>query len=298
MDKFAISKFNGKDFAVWKFQMRAYLKFHGLLGIVEGTEARPTTKRRTEQLVEWEQKDEKAQFVISYGLEANIIRHIMSLNSAAEMWSRLSAIYEQKNKTSIHILLQKFYNYKMQPDATITEHVTAIEELAKQLTDLNQKPTDDQIITKVLYTLPPKYHHVAAAFDMLPEEQQTLPNLLPKLLKVETMSNEINEVSTNENVALISKSNQSKSKQKFKGKCHHCGKLGHKKHNCYKLKNQQSKPQANSAEKGQESTGMLYTADCDVSANANCVRGIWLADSGASKHMTFRRDILNNFVEA
>ena len=143
MDKFAIAKFNGHDFAVWKFQMRAYLRYHDLLGIIEGTETRPTSASATgvvtTEQAEWDKKDEKAQFAISYSVESNIVRQIMNMKTAAEMWTRLSTIYEQKNKTSIHILLQKFYNYKMRTGASITEHVSSIEELVKQLEDLGQK---------------------------------------------------------------------------------------------------------------------------------------------------------------
>lgn len=35
MDKLTVSKFDGHDFAVWKFQMMGFLEYHGLLEIVD-----------------------------------------------------------------------------------------------------------------------------------------------------------------------------------------------------------------------------------------------------------------------
>ncbi|KAJ3644147.1 hypothetical protein Zmor_026819 [Zophobas morio] len=317
MDKFAIAKFNGNDFAVWKFQMRAYLRYHELLDVVEGMKARPDSGGTSKEQEEWDRKDEKAQFALSCALETNVVRHIMNMKTAAEMWTRLVTIYEQKNKTSIHILHQKFYNYQMRPGATITEHVAAIEELVRQLEDLNQKPTDEQIITKVLYTLPQQYQHIAAAFDMLPEKEQTMVNLLPRLLKLETMRNGMVEIKNDEeeNSALYTSNgnrgqrqhyqrnrggryqNQQRqqfTKQRFSGKCYNCGKTGHIKIDCYKPQNTQNNGQANAASNSGASSAMMYTAETMAVGNAG---ELWVADSGASKHMTFRRDIITNYRE-
>ncbi|KAJ3662741.1 hypothetical protein Zmor_007072 [Zophobas morio] len=317
MDKFAIAKFNGNDFAVWKFQMRAYLRYHELLDVVEGMKARPDSGGTSKEQEDWDRKDEKAQFALSCALETNVVRHIMNMKTAAEMWTRLVTIYEQKNKTSIHILHQKFYNYQMRPGATITEHVAAIEELVRQLEDLNQKPTDEQIITKVLYTLPQQYQHIAAAFDMLPEKEQTMVNLLPRLLKLETMRNGMAEIKNDEeaNSALYTSNgnrgqrqnhqrnrggryqNQQRqqfTKQRFSGKCYNCGKTGHRKIDCYKPQNTQNNGQANAASNSGASSAMMYTAETMAVGYAG---ELWVADSGASKHMTFRRDIITNYRE-
>lgn len=59
MDKLKDTKFNGLDFAVWKFTTGRFLDCHGLYEVVSGTEERPTTNSE-----EWSKKDKKAQMII------------------------------------------------------------------------------------------------------------------------------------------------------------------------------------------------------------------------------------------
>ena len=40
MDKCNVEKFNGSDYSVWKFQMEAFLGYHGLMGMVDGSDVR------------------------------------------------------------------------------------------------------------------------------------------------------------------------------------------------------------------------------------------------------------------
>lgn len=122
MDKIQFDKFNGKDFSVWKFQMESYFDYHNLLSIVDGSQRKPLGPLATDsqeiknakqyRIEEWEKADKKARLVLGMALETNVVRQVMNLRSAAEMWSRLCTLYELRNPTSVHLLLQKFYKYE------------------------------------------------------------------------------------------------------------------------------------------------------------------------------------------
>ncbi|KAJ3640565.1 hypothetical protein Zmor_018902 [Zophobas morio] len=73
---------------------------------------------------------------------------------------------------------------------------------------------------------------------------------------------------------------QQSSKQRFSDKCYNCGKTGHRKIDCYKPQNTQNNGQENAA----SNSVMMYTAETMAVGNAG---ELWVADSGASKHMTF-----------
>ncbi|KAG7188016.1 hypothetical protein KM043_015762 [Ampulex compressa] len=124
--------------------------------------------------------------------------------------------------------------------------------MAIQLQDLEQKQDEVAIITKVLTSLPAKYRHVVSAWDSLAIQEQTMANLLPRLLKEGELCKSMTEMKMSDDEdssALYTKSgkkNQGKynkkfgdtqtDRQKFKGICHYCKKHGHMKRDCRKLK--------------------------------------------------------------
>lgn len=184
MDKLTVSKFDGHDFAVWKFQMMGFLEYHGLLEIVEGTTKRPTSGDTSA----WDKLDKKARFYIGLSLESVQVRQVMNLKTAAEMWTRLESLYELKNPTSKHLLLQRFFEYKMNKDTSVGQHVAKVEEMARQLEDLGHKQEEVTLVTKVLHSLPESFRNLISAWDSVPEKEQTMKNLLPRLMKEELLN--------------------------------------------------------------------------------------------------------------
>lgn len=222
MDKLTVSKFDGHDFAVWKFQMMDFLEYHGLLEIVEGTKTRPETG----DTAQWDKSDKKARFYIGLSLESTQIRQVMNLKTSAQMWSRLESLYELKNATSKHLLLQKFFEYKMEDNTSVAQHVANIEEMAKQLEDLGHKQDETTLITKVLHSLPSSFRNKGLSGLTL-DDANTDNALYSKGKRDQTYYNNNNSNHKN------SKKYQNRDQNKFKGKCHKCRKIGHKRSECY-----------------------------------------------------------------
>lgn len=127
MDKIAVTKFNGTDFGLWKYQMSVYLDYHGLYEVVSGT-----TVKSEQNAERWDTIDKKARFALTQSMELSQIRHIVNCKTSNEIWSRLEALYEQKNETSVHLLLARFFEYKMDPNKmTVSEYVSNVEQMAR-----------------------------------------------------------------------------------------------------------------------------------------------------------------------
>jgi len=139
--------------------MSIYFDYHGLYEIVSGK-----TIRTQENAKDWDLNDKKARFALTQSMELSQICHIVNCKTSNEIWSRLEALYEQKNETSVHLLLAKFFEYKMDPNKmTVSEHVSNVELMARQLEDLGQQD-ETTIITKILHTLPVSYHSIISAW--------------------------------------------------------------------------------------------------------------------------------------
>ncbi|KAE8734234.1 Serine carboxypeptidase-like 33 [Hibiscus syriacus] len=93
-----------------------------------------------------------------------------------------------------------------------------------------------------------------------------------------------------ENVAKSSshKHGRSKSRSKKNLKCYHCGKKGHLKKDCWSL-NKNSNPQGNTANTSDDGDALCCETSTTVEGRKRFTY-IWLIDSGATYHMTSRRE--------
>ncbi|KAK3737381.1 hypothetical protein QZH41_011519 [Actinostola sp. cb2023] len=96
-------------------------------------------------------------------------------------------------------------------------------------------------------------------------------------------------------------------KSKDRPKCHHCGKPGHLKRNCWSLKKEKEKEQQNKPEsKPVKHKANVVAADSDSEslglvtqalAASVCANDVWIIDSGATCHMTNDRSSLRDILE-
>ncbi|KYQ48808.1 hypothetical protein ALC60_12138 [Trachymyrmex zeteki] len=121
-------------------------------------------------------------------------------------------------------------------------------------------------------------------------------------MKEEQLSKSFGEIKLNseeESVALYAKKTKHGKKPKqdkktFKGKCFNCDEEGHTARQCKKPRREPK--QANSASQGKRmSHGDAFTASFLSDLSDRPKEDQWLADSGASNHMTFRRDWFDTF---
>ncbi|UYV76125.1 hypothetical protein LAZ67_13002672 [Cordylochernes scorpioides] len=244
--------------------------------------------------------------VFSFGLISRF--QIVNCQTSAEMWKKLSTIYELKSETNKYLLQQRFFEYKMNPNDNIATHISKVETLAQQMKDLGEPISDVALITKIICSLPDKYKNFITAWDSVSSEEKTLENLTARLLKEESLqdhwdssgnSKPDNALMTfskfNRNSTASNKQQQHQQSIKDKKKNTHCGyckKKGHWWKECYKRKEEQ---------KGQQPSSSSRDDSCAFSAETSAflaeTKDSWIADSGATDHMTFRREWFSTFEE-
>ncbi|UYV81871.1 hypothetical protein LAZ67_20002749 [Cordylochernes scorpioides] len=302
-----IQKFNGDNFHLWKFQMKIILEAKDLLSITDGSEVKPEIEDIA-KFSNWKKKDAKSKMLITTALEFKYLQQIVNCQTSAEMWKKLSTIYELKSETNKYLLQQRFFEYKMNPNDNIATHISKVETLAQQMKDLGEPISDVALITKIICSLPDKYKNFITAWDSVSSEEKTLENLTARLLKEESLqdhwdssgnSKPDNALMTfskfNRNSTASNKQQQHQQSIKDKKKNTHCGyckKKGHWWKECYKRKEEQ---------KGQQPSSSSRDDSCAFSAETSAflaeTKDSWIADSGATDHMTFRREWFSTFEE-
>lgn len=323
MDKFTVARFDGQDFSLWKFQMETYFLANGLMGVIDGSKVRPTSGDTTA----WEALENKARMAIVLSLERKQLEPLISCASSKAMWDRLIVLHERATASSIFQATQEFYELKMGPEDTIVQHIARVEAAAHKLTRLKEPVTDNQIMVKVLQSLPEKYMSVVVAWNTVDAAKRNLTELTDWLLQAESVGksyakpSELVEVKK-ESDAMFARtqnfarrdftpksnprsspqsprpSSESTDDRRRKIKCHRCGGVGHFQKVCPSPQGREEENQnaegnvavASSPVKTSES--VAFTAESSF-ASKNLKS--WCLDTGCSDHMSPFRGLFSNF---
>ena len=321
---FNITKFDGSNFAFWKFQIWLTFEQNDLCDVVQGKEKQPDETKSSAGVVtnsadikKWKQKDILARSIISATMVETHLRKIMNCTTAAEMWKRLVNQYEQHAAENKHLLQQQFFEYCYQKGNDIMTHITAIETLATRLKDLGVTVDDDQIITKIVCTLPPSFRFAISAWDNVPSADKTISLLTSRLLKEETMNKVYGGQEEADSAFFAKRGHNTHEEQRAteqrgmfprrrgRGRggstwdrrdryCDGCGRYGHLRRDCYggarPIRKQEE--QAGAASAITESYAFTsFTSTPETPSDK------WFADSGASLHMTEQKSFLYDFED-
>lgn len=316
MEKLQVTKFDGhKNFPVWKAQVRSVLEANNWFGAISGDTVKDFQQGEDQAAnPEWIKADAKARAVIMNTLEAKVVRTIMNMNTAHDMWVRLEALFESKCRVSVNMLLKEFHGYKMNATEDMLTHITKVENMVQRLSDVGEYIAPSQVISKML-ELPKKYGALISAWDIIEDDQQTVENLIPRLMKAEKVEAVFEEQASGsaekdkDSVAFLAKSEKGQAvkggrgKTKFSGRCYYCEKVGHKQDKCFKFK--KDNEAKGSAGKGTDPKGRdkayqtseMVDVEYLFNVQTTSSNDDWLADTGAARHMCNRREWFTEYHE-
>lgn len=283
-----VEKFDGRNFRQWKFQVNCALKARGL----DINSPKPVEKQS-----QWLKEDGMAMFIITSSMELNQISLIENCESALEIMNKLESIYEQKSEYNKMMVHEKFYQYKMLPTDSIAQHISKVENLAKQLRESGENISEMAVMTKILSTLPASYRSLRQAWLSLDSSKQTIHNLTSRLLDEEASLTTEDE---NETALLVAKKPMTQYKHNNNNEkgstshtqhrfiCYNCNKRGHFARDCRAPKKSGKKPQ-------EQKNMLAFSAEHCLQSEVDT--DVWILDSGASVHMSYRRDFFHELQD-
>lgn len=290
---------------VWKFQSMILLRSQDLLKVVQGISVKPEDEI---ERAKWEKLDAKAQTWLVTRMSESAMMHILTCTSSAEMWKKLVSVYEQTSETSIHIVQQRFFQYKYEEGTEMSTFLSKIEELKNQLKQMGENVSEKFVITKVLMSLPVSYKHFVSAWESAPDNKQTYDNLVSRLLIEEE------RLKDREDVPQPSAAFVAKKVEKKNVKCYKCGKLGHFQSECMSRRNNNSSNTSDRQskrcfyckkvghlksecwfKKGKDKDSATGNAFVIMNSSGHFEKSQWLVDTGASQHMCRDRNLFTTY---
>ena len=298
-DKWEIDKLTESNWPTWKFQMKHLLIAKEVWEHVDGSVQPPgeDAAARARHV----KAQQKAMATLVMGISPNLIYLVTSCTTPKEVWDILKAQFERNTLANKLFLKRQYFTTKMQEGQSVQDHLRCMKEISDKLAALGSPVAEDEQVVALLISLPSSYATLVTAMEAKGDDlslvfvQQSLVN--------EEQKRQVNKRSIAAEDSKTSALWADKEIQRpFKGRCYKCNKEGHKSAQCRETKSY----------KPSESKSGFHGArivDEDDELDQDLGSGLfimatgqkwktsqhWILDSGASRHMTFNRQLFINY---
>ena len=262
--------------------MKMYLIGKDLWEIVTGAEVAEEAWTETQNR-NFKKRENQALAAICLAISTNLQIYVRSSKTAKEAWDNLEKHFQQKTLSKKIFYRRKLYSARMEKGQNMVEHINNIKTLAEHLEAIDDAIVEKDIVILLISSLPDEYNHLITALETLADTNLTWDYVRDRLIhESEKMKPDV--ATTND--ALFT-SRRSKSDLK----CHYCQKKGHFARDCYKKKKDMKTSSANVVKDENETVEELALKSSNDSSKGN-----WWIDSGATQHMTFQKDDIENYT--
>lgn len=289
---------DGSNYATWKVQCRMALIKEDVWGIVEGTETVPE-QTDTNKYSQYIVRKNRALAIIVLAVDPKLLYLLGEPEDPKEVWNKLANQFQKKTWCNKLQLRRRLYALKLREGGSVQDHIKAMTEIFNELNVIGDSMDEEDRVVHLLASLPESYNMLVTALEAnseVPKMEFVTEKLLHEERKSLVKDND-GSLNVKQEKAYYAK----ESRNIFK--CHHCGKTGHIKRNCWFWKSgtrpSSSTEKVNCAEAKQdschsdESVGLL-AAHAMPACNKNTFADTWIVDSGATCHMCNNKEL---FIE-
>ncbi|KAM1487717.1 hypothetical protein ACFX2I_001756 [Malus domestica] len=305
-------KLTNSNWVTWKPRMEDILYCKDLHEPIEGDAAKPESMSDAE----WKKMNRKAIGTIRQWVDDSVFHHVSNETNAREFWMKLESLFEKKTPAKKAFLIKELINVKYKDGLSVAEHLNNFQNIINQLATMKMTIEDELQALLLLGSLPDSWEtFVVSISNSASNGVLTLDNVKNSMLNEETRrktsGTDSSQVFVTENRGR-SKSrgprghgrSPSRSKSRFRGACHHCGKEGHMKKNCRVWKREQREGNNQKKDDTGNTTAVICGDVPEILSVGECLhmgnsdRDIeWIFDNGASFHATSKREFFSTYKE-
>ena len=231
MDKLLITPLNEKNYATWKIQLKMALIRDDLWSIVDGSEVAPND---ADALTKFNKRKDKALSIIVLGVESKLLYLLGDPNDPVQVWKSLQDIFQKKSWSNKFRLKKQLYSMRLKPNDNLQDHLKRMMEIFDELAVIGDPHKDEDRVICLLSSLPEKFSTLVTALeacDTIPSWGTVVDRLIHEDSKVASCEKNDTAFVSN-SIKSYGHSNTSSKNVK----CYECGKMGHIRKNCFRLK--------------------------------------------------------------
>ena len=159
-----IIKLDGYNYFDWIKEAKAALLSKKVWRVAIGEIKKPEDNS-SEKFLDWCEKDEVAQGVITQLVNPSIYDDIRDLDTAAEMWEKLKS-YEKKTLLNRCTLKKALWNTSMKPKQDVQTHVQNLKKIATKLKGMGAAVSDEDLIGAIITSVSSEFSEVITAINV------------------------------------------------------------------------------------------------------------------------------------
>ena len=311
-----IERLDGKNYQSWKYAIKLVLMECGLWGFVDGTETAPGFSAAATVQSAYCLRSDKAYSLIALSVHESLQVRISWTTDPREAWEILRKHFEFVSIAQNVRLNRRFYAATMKEGTDLMEHLTYMTSLAEPLRELKEEITPQRFAIVILGSVPESYDDFISSLNVTKMDELNWDNLKGLLIEEYKKQEEKEDNnSSRRNEALLSnKGNFSSSRgrnsrrggrnfgntERFRERdrqgpnqglrCYKCQQIGYFVKNCPLNRRQGHSSIAEHDCKQQDDSIALNSS---TTCRNRDIR--WYIDGGATKHMTFEKDLIVDF---
>lgn len=325
-----ITRLTASNYNIWKIRMKFALTEKQLWNYVDETATVPP-RGTPRQLDAYSRQDARALSRISQGVSDDYLFLVQNATSARDAWLRIERHFENRGAGQLRELRRRLLTTKMTErsqaglghEQRMEQHLSFMRGLASQLAGMGYNVSEAEFVDAVLESLPESYRVVVSTLAAQPEKVLTEDYVMSRL-KAEARRKDTGRPQENghrrqekgDQVVLHTQGTQKR--------CYYCNIRGHLQHDCEKRMRDLGQQHTGGGEasrgrgrgrgrglgrggfgarpgnqRGQGTRGNGATLMASITNSAlsqDEERSAWLVDSGATTHMSPRREWMVNYT--
>ncbi|XP_063372553.1 uncharacterized protein LOC134660703 [Cydia amplana] len=258
------------NFLSWKFTMKMMLTLEGLWDLIVRLDDTPLTGSDVV-------RDQRALARLCLGLKPGLYQYVRDAKSAKDAWKKLSHVFEDRGLYRRVLLLRQLHRIEFSHFSSMSSYIEKVMSLVHQLSDIEKTVEDEEIAEILLSGLPPEYDSLVSNLETLCLTSKLSSEVVrTRLLQEEQRKDSMNTSSTSTTSAFVSKKQIT---------CKYCGKPGHVKAKCFKLRREKMAKKRDN--KDQHASAYL----------AHAAAAELFLDSGSSNHLVKDKELLCNLKD-
>ncbi|KAK3894704.1 hypothetical protein Pcinc_001550 [Petrolisthes cinctipes] len=266
--KSTVVPLDGRNYATWKVQCKMALIKEDVWSLVDGTEPLPDPTD-TNKYSKYVLKKNKALAIVVLSVDPKLLYLLGEPEDPKEVWNKLADQFQKKTWSNKLQLRRRLYALRLKEGGSVQEHIKTMTEIFNELSVIGDQMNEEDRVVHLLASLPESYDMLVTALEAnfeIPKMEFVTEKILHEERKSLVKDND--SISVKQEKAFYGKESRKTIK------CHHCGKEGHIKRNCWALKNQQTKQGAGSSGEKSNSAESKQEGD-DANAACKLDENIW-----------------------